>query len=318
MISSESIGKLLLFLVLLGFCCDACGDGVYLGEAAVKKPPEIPSQRAALLYRNGQETLIIESAFSGEGQRFGWIIPLPSPPTKIEQASPGIIKTLSLAVGPKVKHDELHVELSLVKILGGLVALPVLLTLVFNFQRPFFCIVVELLIGLFSVGIFLPALGRARGYQAPMNPDIQILDKRIVGNYEIQVIKAEDAAQLDQWLKDNELMELPERGVKIASDYIKQGWCFVTVKLQREGSGFTRPHPLAMTFDTKKPIYPMRLTSLTESKLYLELFVIADQSAHAEGLTVEVSDRYTKGRGDYNNEMVDGMHYRLTWAIRPW
>jgi hypothetical protein len=307
----STIGKLLLFFVLLGFSREACGDGIYRGEAAIKRPPEIPSQRAALLYRNGQETLVIESALSGEGQRFGWIIPLPSPPTKIEQASPGIIKTLSLAVGPKVKHDELHDELTLVKILGGLVALPILLTLVFNPQRIFSCIVVQILIGLLLAVLLLPALGSARGYRASMNPGVQILDKRLVGSYEIQVIKAENAAQLNQWLKDNGLMELPERGVKIASEYIKQGWCFATAKLQREGSGFTRPHPLAMTFAAKKPVYPMRLTSLTESKLYLELFVIAKQSAHVEGLTVEISDRYRKGRGDNNNAMADGMHYRL-------
>jgi len=83
----------------------AYADGKFFPERAYKVPPAIPSQRAIVVYKNGIEKLIIESALDGQGQEFGWIIPLPSKPTEFEKVSPGLIKTLSLAIQPKITHD---------------------------------------------------------------------------------------------------------------------------------------------------------------------------------------------------------------------
>lgn len=67
----------------------ASADGKYFPQNAYKVPPAIPTQRTILVYRDGIETLIIESALEGPGQEFGWVIPLPSRPTRFEEASPG-------------------------------------------------------------------------------------------------------------------------------------------------------------------------------------------------------------------------------------
>ena len=48
---------------------------------------------------------MISSALDSESQKLGWIIPLPSVPESIEKASPGILKTLSLALQPEITHD---------------------------------------------------------------------------------------------------------------------------------------------------------------------------------------------------------------------
>lgn len=61
-------------------------DGIYLPERAFQKIPEIPTQRAIISYKEGIETLIIESSVSAEGQSFGWVLPLPVGPTEIGKA----------------------------------------------------------------------------------------------------------------------------------------------------------------------------------------------------------------------------------------
>ncbi|MHC4343375.1 MAG: hypothetical protein ACYSUP_01655, partial [Planctomycetota bacterium] len=80
-------------------------DGKYFPEQAYKATPAIPSQRAILAYKDGIEKLTIESALDGQGREFGWIIPLPAKPTEFEKVSPGLIKTLSLIIQPKITHD---------------------------------------------------------------------------------------------------------------------------------------------------------------------------------------------------------------------
>jgi len=84
---------------------NAYADGKYFPEKAYKIPPTIPTQRAILVYKDAIEKLTIESALNGEGEEFGWIIPLPAKPTQFEKASPGLIKTFSLTLQPQIIHD---------------------------------------------------------------------------------------------------------------------------------------------------------------------------------------------------------------------
>ena len=86
-----------VFLCLLFVCRLSFADGCYIPEAR-KKLPDIPIQRALVEYREGIETLIIESTLDGEGNRFGWIIPVPNEPLRFEKISPGLLKTLSLQI----------------------------------------------------------------------------------------------------------------------------------------------------------------------------------------------------------------------------
>ena len=67
-------------------------DGKYYPEKAYKVSPAIPSQSAILIYRDGIEKLIIQSALEAQGQKFAWIIPLPSKPTEFEEATPWVLK----------------------------------------------------------------------------------------------------------------------------------------------------------------------------------------------------------------------------------
>ena len=62
---------LALLAVLVLWPVPAGADGCYIPEKAVRKLPEIPGQRAVVSFKDGRETLIVESRLEGQGRRFG-------------------------------------------------------------------------------------------------------------------------------------------------------------------------------------------------------------------------------------------------------
>ena len=56
----------LAIVVVSALASVAFGDGCYIPEQAVRKVPAIPSQRALLSWKDGQETLMISSALDSE------------------------------------------------------------------------------------------------------------------------------------------------------------------------------------------------------------------------------------------------------------
>ncbi len=275
--------------VILCFSHHVYADGKYFPEKAFKAAPAIPSQRAILVYKDGIEKLTIESSLDGKGQEFGWVIPLPSEPIEFEKTSPGLIKTFSLVLQPDIIHD-------LKRELGALWRTVVLVTLgsliVVGTRPPDRILWLILLFVVFLV-LFTPHLGiHSKETAATDMHGIRIHDVRQVGSYELTILETESSRALDVWLEDNGFMGLSEEDEKIVSDYIQDKWYFVAAKLRRQGDGFSRPHPLSISFSSDKPVYPMRLTATVGSNVYLELYVIADKRATCDVLTLEVSDTY--------------------------
>ena len=79
----------------------ALGDGMYKAGVAFPANPTIPSQRALIAWRNGSETLIVESTYQTPSPNVGWILPLSAQPTKLEQADPGLLPSLSMCLRRK-------------------------------------------------------------------------------------------------------------------------------------------------------------------------------------------------------------------------
>ena len=271
-------------------------DGCYFPEKAVQKMPAIPLQRAILVYKDQTERLIIESTLSAEGQRFGWIVPVPATPTEIRQASPGLMNTLSVFASAEITHDMLD-------ILPTLLILPIIITLWIIYLvlvKPdrrvgTFRYALDVLVGLTLIvllaSIFLPTLGGSGPSSATSaGVGIHVESSQIVGNYEVALLQADTPEALGRWLDGNGFAGLPAQAHAIVSDYIRQSWHFVAAKLQRNGTGPARPHPLSITFPVAAAVYPMRLTSLAGPPVALELFVVSDQQASTDGLSREFCD----------------------------
>ncbi|MGA1870191.1 MAG: DUF2330 domain-containing protein [bacterium] len=275
MIKFKSLLGMYLFIIFLSSYRLCFADGVFI-PTVVRKFPDIPVQRTLVKYRDGVETLIIEAALDGKGESFGWIIPVPNVPKKLEKISPGLLKTLSLQLEPEIiykrpKHWKYYflffVPIFVICFLfilkgwrGGLVGL------IFTF-------VLALI-----YAILLPQFMEFRA-GPEKSFGIKLVSSQRIGDYKTFVIQAKESDDLNDWLAGNGFVTFSEKALPIIEDYIHKGWCFFAAKLIRKKEGRSSPHPILMEFETERPVYPMRLTSLPGSPLYLELFVLAEKEA---------------------------------------
>lgn len=256
--------------------------------------PAIPWQRAIIVHRDQTETLVVESTLSAQGQRFGWILPVPATPIEMKEASAGLLNTLTTQTNPLVTHD-LFESLLLVLLPAIFVTIWLLARLIEGHEpkKLRFSIRCALFLTflLLTAYVMLPHLGASSISVANrLTPGVRIESARTIGNYEVMVLQADTPQSLNRWLDENGFAPLPAEGGPIVSKYITQNWHFVAAKLQREGEGLTRPHPLVITFPSKNAIYPMRLTALSGEPLTLELFVVGRQQAAANRMRVEFCD----------------------------
>jgi hypothetical protein len=253
-------------------------DGVFIPAAKIKIP-DIPVQRALIKYHGGTEALIVESTLDGEGGDYGWIIPVPSPPTKFEKVSPGLLKTMSLQIQPKIHHVEPYAKVFGIRI-ESIFTILIVITC--------FCImrwgakgsIIPATLLVFYI-VLVPNFISYRsgpGSLSKTNPFIKITSSEIVGDYEVFVLEIKDSSVLNTWLENNGLSKFPPEAFKIIDDYISHDWLFVVAKLRTVLNGTATPHPIMLEFETDKPVYPMKLTAISGSTLYLELYVVGDEA----------------------------------------
>jgi hypothetical protein len=269
----------LALLCLLFVCQLSFADGVFI-PAARKKIPDIPVQRAIIKYEEGTESLIIESSLNGEGGDYSWIIPVPTPPTKFDKVSPGLLKTMSLQIQPKIHHIEPYQKVFGIDI--------------------FYIFTILVMIGCFCImrwgmeGSYLPlalivlfimlvpnfiSYRSGLGSSSKLDPFIKITNNRIVGDYELFVLEVQDSSALNTWLGDNGFSQFPPETAQIIEDYISRNWVFTVAKLRTDLDGIATPRPVLIEFDTDQPVYPMRLTVIPDSPVYLELYVVSEEEA---------------------------------------
>jgi len=281
-----------LILLLVG-AAEALADGAYIPEQAVRKPPAIPAQTALISYSDGQEQLIVESALDGEGQSFGWIVPVPAAPTELAEASPGLLRTLELACGPAITHG-------LGRIMSGAVVGAAVVTMlalwVYWFGKKLTQVALVLLLVCLVGAVFLSSLGESTALGARPVAGVRLEQSATVGSYDVAVLEAQSAEDLGRWLETNGYAALSEKGRAIVADYVRDRWHFVAARLRREGDGLSVPHPLSITFPASQPVYPMRLTAIAGSEVHVDLFVVGKGRARCAALQLELCDSYRFSR----------------------
>ena len=289
-------------MVLFAFCGVVWGNGVKMPLEGFAKMPEIPSQRAIISYRDGVETLVVESSYATDSPAVGWILPIPAEPQSIEVADRDVLKSVAMCMRPRMVHD-LSREMGAVWLAFSIVLICSVAAIASVRDRTnrFWTghwglnaavIGVSLVL---LISIMLPSLS-AGGGSADV-AGIEELSLQRVGGYEVATLKAQDATALQAWLKANKLSEMPAGGVPLIEDYAKQGWVFLVAKLARDGGGESAAHPLAVKFATQKPVFPMRLTSLAGTTTQVDLYVAGDGAASAEGFTLRSADHYERIQG---------------------
>jgi hypothetical protein len=258
------------------------GDGGFIPATAFERV-QIPDQRALIHFANGTETLVIDTAFKGDGTNFAWIIPVPSVPT-LEPATTGLFTTLQFLFQPRIIHEVAPYYWAAV-FLGFLIAY------VFwkrhRGESAVGMLILVLLLVLLA-GILLPSTMHTAGPTAGPGVQVHVIDRKQVGIYETATLSSRDGGALFDWLQQNGFAT-PTNFVPAIRAYAQQGWCFVASKIRTDTSQpqGARAHPLTLKFKTDRPVYPLRLTGINNDSCHIDLYVFGPERAELPHFKVE-------------------------------
>jgi len=243
----------LWILLLAAF---ARADGIIERDGIL---PEMPSQRAFVDWRNGVETMIVESDFNGEPGSYVWYLPVPARPLSVEAIRPGALQTLQESIPIRVSRS--HAASFTPFCLAGLLISVILISIRRRFrQRSTWTVITSAAAGLFYLlsVIIYPRV------QPPWAASTGSGGDSVVGSFHVKIVTT--VASNDD--------AVPEALRPMMDTLAREGWTIVRAELRKTGSGLATPHPLAIRFRTETPIYPMRLTGVgAKNPLYLDLFV---------------------------------------------
>ena len=270
-------------LVLVGWGQVALADGKVFHTATAKVT--IPDQQALIAYADGTETLVIETRFVGEGEEFAWVVPVPAVP-EVSEVTTGLFPTLQVLTLPEVEHSvpSLYVLVMVVSI-----------ALALGFCRRLISAIVLILVFFMGMSVFVPSLGTAGTSARPVastQDGVTVYDRQIVGEYEVTTVSSDEPNALVSWLTGNGF-SVDGQSAGVIDEYVEQDWVFAAVKLQRDEDTTdpTTPHPLAFTFATDKPVYPLKLTGVGDEACAIDLYVFGAERAEVPGFTVKRCDK---------------------------
>jgi HEAT repeat protein len=261
-------------------CASVLADGCFVFRWDKKTDINEPTQKAVILHHAGREDLLLQVKYEGAVDEFGWLIPVPSEPT-VERGSMTAFYELS--------------ELTQRNFGGGLGG------------------------GVMTKGA--DTEGKA--------PQVKVIETKTAGAYRVSILAANDAAGLENWLKENRY-SIPggkiQRGV--VDDYIRRGWFFVAAKIdltggtgfevvagKAQGSGGTAKarssvqqklasgelHPLLISFDTAKCVFPLKISSVGGKASEVSLYVLSEKPLLDQFIFDEACANLEKERADWES-----------------
>jgi hypothetical protein len=163
---------------------------------------------------------------------------------------------------------------------------------VFTILRPMPLDKYKMLRGRFGMGGGAPAGAPTR------KAKVEVLEAGVVGTLDYKIVKAEEAKDLYDWLKENKYSYAGDQAS--LGFYIQKKWFFTVMKIdpmqqkrRPDGSYTGEVSPTRFTFATAKLIYPLRITQISVPDQTEALFYV--QAPHKVDLT-----------GNWS--------YQLTWA----
>jgi hypothetical protein len=113
-------------------------------------------------------------------------------------------------------------------------------------------------------------------------PAPTVVSHRFLGGYEVSVLKGGSGETLFGWLRSH-AYSLPAGAQPILGRYSRRRWYFVALKLADRRGGEVKP--LAISFSSRRIVYPMRLSALAAKPIGLELFLNADGPVRTSGVS---------------------------------
>lgn len=252
----------------------------------------IPDQRALIHYADGVETLVVQTAFSGEGTNFAWVVPVPARP-EVSAIKPWFFDNLEMVFRPKI-FDDLRGAPFFFGIFY-LFVVPLLVLLIWVIVVPkqkyrfIEIMIVVAIMGLLAASS-IPNFVRARGAATPsvVDESVSVLERKNAGVFETVTLSSTDGDALSAWLEKNGF-HVSDADRPVIREYVNEKWFFVASRIRRDALNGknAKLHPLAFRFKTDKPVYPLRLTGVNNSECRIDLYVFGDSMAAAPGFETD-------------------------------
>jgi hypothetical protein len=126
-----------------------------------------------------------------------------------------------------------------------------------------------------------PPPSESGGGEAAQAPGVDVVSRRVIGAFEVAVLRASDKHALSRWLDEN-AYSVPEAASPILDRYVKRRWDFVAIKLAKGGDGSLKP--LRISFPARKAVYPMELSRAAQAPVSLRLYVNSQHAVDATGI----------------------------------
>jgi HEAT repeat protein len=233
----------------------AFGDGCFVFRWNKGIDINEPTQKAIIVYDAGREDLLLQVKYEGPLEEFGWLIPVPSLPT-VEKGS----------MQPFYELSQLTQQ---------------------QWQ------------GIRHAGI------PPSGTQGAEQEAVKVIQVKTVGAYKVAVLSARDAGSLERWHKSHGY-SIPAGKAGIIDDYIRKGWYFVAAKISlsepvaagrspgaaaKKTKSTAHPrkaiqkqltsgelHPLLISFDVPKCIYPLSISAVSGKPSEVSLYILSNEA----------------------------------------
>ena len=279
--------RVVAILGALAAAGSALADGAFMRQRSQEAKPTIPYQRAFISWRDGRETMIVESVLNAPKGDYEWVVPLPSPQVKIEACLPGALEAVSMQCRPNVRTFSLSgwwpvaafttclcVAAFWIGTSRGLTPWD---------RRGMFLAV--FLIGLIAMAVTFPVFACAKVGPGGAGDDAEVPAKGTADAYAYEIVRPPDAEFLARKL-DRDGFRLPAEARDAVRGYISNRWSFALMKVRQGPAAAVSPHPMRFEFPAKEPVYPMALTGATTDRLRLDLFVVGSGVAAVPGMDV--------------------------------
>lgn len=294
------VSRLIVAVAALVFSGGAFADGKMFVRETV--PPSIPYQRALILFKDGTETLVLQSKYElpadAKAETVGWVVPTPSVPelgTMPADEAERLFGSLSMSTSPRVtrvSHIVLPIVWAVFTLTWVVVALGAMASDVRrrfpwferNRRRISHAGLVGAVVSVLSCCIWFPTLGLAKGSRG-----VEIVSEQSVGIFGVKVVRASNSEAMISWLNEHQF-KFGDVDRNCIDAYIAQDWCFVVAIIDPSNvvdqnaavyNGLAAP--LVMRFESAHPTYPVALTATAGHDTEILLYTFGDTKQSCQG-----------------------------------
>ncbi|MEW5850850.1 MAG: DUF2330 domain-containing protein [Myxococcota bacterium] len=235
----------------------ACGGTFCDGSGPTPMPVDQTGENVLFIQDGPAIEAHIQIQYTGEPQRFAWVVPVPAIP-EFRVGSDLLFRELLRASAPSYVNRPMPNEVCAETLTPWLLAAPLMLPLL-PVLGAYGLIALPWVIGALTPGCAAEAdAALLEGENVGGSAEVVFQDS--VGAFDITVLSAGTAEEVARWLSDNDY-NVPIQARPILAQYARENSLFAAVKLVSTAQ-VDEIHPIVLRYAYGVPCVPLRLTAV--------------------------------------------------------